>query len=95
MERRGAELTFAVYKWEIGWGAISLGWSGWVADYDHGICTLFPLFPCPRKVINVNCGQGCEGKLIPKKLSLIVLRGVTYNKRSRVHNNIKIEYLLL
>ena len=46
-EWRGMELNLAVDNWEMGWGAIYLGWTGWGADLSHGICMNLPLFCCP------------------------------------------------
>ena len=37
MVRRSMTLTLAVYKWNMGWGEMSLGWAGWGAERDHGL----------------------------------------------------------
>ena len=58
-------------------------------------CLYIVLFSFPRKVRSGNCEQGFEGKLIPKKSSLSSSRGVTLNRRARVHNNFKTGDLLL
>ena len=44
MERRSVELTLVVNKWDVGWGAMSLGWEVWVAEHSRGLCMPFPLF---------------------------------------------------
>ena len=52
------ENNLMVNKWDMGWGAIALGWVVWVAERAHGLCAPFPLFGCPSctpKVINGNC----------------------------------------
>ena len=46
MARRGVELTLAVDKWDMVWGAMSWGWAGWGAERAHGICAPFHLFRC-------------------------------------------------
>ena len=44
MARHGVELTLALDKWEMVWGATSWGCAGWGAERAHGICAPFPLF---------------------------------------------------
>ena len=102
MARRGAAWSGMVccLPWtgdnlEMGWGAMSLGWSGWGADCDHGICAPLPLLSCPRKFRNGNRERGCKGKLIQKKSSLCGWRGVPSYKRAGVNNNFKSGNLLL
>ena len=62
--------TLAGDKLEMGWGKMSLGWSFWGADRSHGLCAPFLLLSFPRKVRNGNFVRVCDGKLIPKKLSI-------------------------
>ena len=72
MTQRNVKITLSGDTWNMGWGIMYLGWAGWGAERSHGICAHFPLFYCtnfPQKAINDNCDRGCEGKLIPKKLS--------------------------
>ena len=73
-------LTLARNKWNVGGGGdtMLLGKAGWGAYCAHGLCTpftlfLFSLYPKIRN-INGNFYQGCEGKSISKKLSIIFLR---------------------
>ena len=70
MARIGMYITLVVDKWEMGWGAMSLGWAGWSKEHTHDICTSFLLLPFLKKVTNVHCERGCEGKFIPEKLVL-------------------------
>ena len=44
MLQRGMALNLAGHSWEVGGGAMSSGWAGWVAERAHGICKPFPLF---------------------------------------------------
>ena len=47
-------------KWEMGWGAMSLGWSGWRVDHAHGICATSPLVALTVKRENRN--GNCENE---------------------------------
>ena len=74
MARRSVKLTLAGDMWEVEGGAMSLVWEGWGSKRAHGHCAPFPSFyfpACLLKVRNGNYEQGCEGKLIPKKSSLL------------------------
>ena len=42
-ERNGLALTLAGYNWEVGRGAMSQWWAGWVEERTYGRCD-FPLF---------------------------------------------------
>ena len=55
----------------------------------------FSLVLLPAKIEKGNYERGWERKLIPKKLSLGVLRVVPSHNCTRVHNNFKIEDFLL
>ena len=54
ISRRSVDLTLALDKWEMVWGAMSWGWAGWGAERAHGICAPFPLFCCENGR-NGNC----------------------------------------
>ena len=43
-------LNLAMYKWDMGWGAMSPGWAGRGVERTYGICVPFPLLSCPLKV---------------------------------------------
>ena len=49
MARRNVKLNLAVDKWEMGWGAMPLGWAGWGEEIAHGIYEPFPLLCCPDR----------------------------------------------
>ena len=53
------------------------------------------VLPAKSENRNGNCEQRCEGKSIPKKLSLSGLRGFPSHKRARVHNHFNSECLIL
>ena len=44
MARHSMKITLAGGTLEMGLGVMSLGWSGWGAERDRGLCTLFALF---------------------------------------------------
>ena len=44
---RGVEVKIAVDKWDMGWGAMSLGWAGWGSEHAHWLCAPLPLLCCP------------------------------------------------
>ena len=63
--RNGAALTLVGYNWELGRGAMSRWWAGWVAERADGRCD-FPLvlvlLSCLRKMAICRVERGCERK---------------------------------
>ena len=49
MARHDGKVTLAGDKWDMGWGAMSLGWAGWGVERAHGICMPSPLFCFPAR----------------------------------------------
>ena len=41
------KLILAGDKWDMGWGAMSLGWARWGAERAHGLCMTFSSSCCP------------------------------------------------
>ena len=67
MTQCGTQITLEVYKWDIVWVEMYMGWEGWEEERAHGICMTSPLLNCDQ---NDNFERGCEGKLILKNLNI-------------------------
>ena len=61
--RNGTEFKSVGYNWEVGRGAMSRWWAGWVAERADGRCD-FPLvlLSCLRKMAIWRVERGCERK---------------------------------
>ena len=59
MSRCGVELALAMDKWEMGWGVLSMEWSGLGEERAHGICIPFTLFCLPAH-------EKCEMETVSK-----------------------------
>ena len=62
----GAALNLAGYNWEVGRGAMSRWWTGWVSERADGCCD-FPLVLLSRlrKMAIRRVEWGCERKSSP------------------------------
>ena len=64
MSWRGVALNLAGYNWEVGRGAVSQWWSGWVSERAGGHCSFtIVMLSCPLKMSIRRVEQGCKRKL--------------------------------
>ena len=89
------ELAFAVDKWDMGWGTISLVCEGWGAEHAHVICAPFPLLCCPaheKGEYKCQLRARMRGKVDYKEVESRWLKGGSCARRYIIISKVKIYY---